>query len=170
MVTMLVYQRIQFDVWSSMNRVKTSSYQVVLFCFQYRDVLFHVFSWKTLEISVFWETKSDDQEHQKHVIHLLMLLFFDSEVVATWRELPCCSNSEQKCRDEKKTCRWSKLASNLMASMGSRFFKLTSFGPLSDLFRAYVTSIWGIKRSLWRSWNMLFGIDKRKKTCFWSCC
>ena len=31
---------------------------------------------------------------------------------------------------------------------------MTSFGPISDLFRAEnVTSIWGIKRSLWRSWK-----------------
>ena len=33
-------------------------------------------------------------------------------------------------------------------SSSSRFFKVTSFGPISDLFGASVTSIWGIKRSL----------------------
>ena len=35
------------------------------------------------------------------------------------------------------------------------FFKVTSFGPvISHLFRAEGTSIWRIKRSLWRSWWM----------------
>ena len=36
--------------------------------------------------------------------------------------------------------------------MGTRFFKVTSFEPISNLSRGQVTSIWGIKRSLWRSW------------------
>lgn len=76
MLAMLVYQRIKFDAWSSMNRVKTSSCQVVLFCFQYRDVLFYAFFWKTLEISGFWETKTDDQEHQQHVIHFVDAVVF----------------------------------------------------------------------------------------------
>ena len=38
----------------------------------------------------------------------------------------------------------------------TRFFKVTSFVPISDLFRAEnVTSIWWINRSLWRNWSWL---------------
>ncbi len=34
---------------------------------------------------------------------------------------------------------------------------MTSIGPISGLFGAEnVTSIWGIKRSLWRSWQLMF--------------
>lgn len=76
MLAILVHQRIPFDAWSSMHRVKTSSCQVVLFCFQHRDVLFYAFFWKTLEISGFWETKSDDQDLQKHVIHFVNAVVF----------------------------------------------------------------------------------------------
>ena len=39
----------------------------------------------------------------------------------------------------------------------SRFFRVTFLGVLSDLFRGQVTSIWGIKRALGRSWVLYIG-------------
>ena len=60
-----------------------------------------------------------------------------------------------------------------------RFFKVTSFGPTSGIFGAKVTSIWGIKRSFWRSWPKIFTFlmslcfcfgFSHEKTCWLSNC
>ena len=76
--------------------------------------MFYAFFWKTLEISDFGKLRMMIKNTKDTSYILLMLLFFNSEVV------PLGGNCLVAA----------------MASMGSRLFKVTSFGPLSDLFRA----------------------------------